>query len=294
MAIKIDISNNANELGFKIANHISQIMVSKPTQNPVLGLCASSFSSYIYQSLIAKNMSRQLDFSRTTVFSLAEYVGVDPNRRPSWKTFLYENLCGRVNMNPNYLRSPLPYGQNMQMNCAAYENEITQFGGLDLVLMELGTNGEINFRSSMQTFQDPTALITMGAEDMMISQQLFAQSGVPLTQNRVISVGLNKIMSARNIIIYAIGANKAPVVANLLFSQQVIPNFVATILQQHPNVYLYFDVPASSIFYQRRQQMAQQIQMQQQAAMTQQFNMNNQIPNSPMDSQMIINSQNKK
>ncbi|WP_406614881.1 hypothetical protein ACJA25_02045 [Mycoplasmopsis hyopharyngis] len=299
MAIKLIVCKDPNEIGFRIADFIVQNIRRKP--NIVLGLCASDYSSYVYRSLIAQNYARNVDFSRTTVFSTAEYVGIDPRNRLSCRSFLFENLCGRINMNPNYLRTPIPYG-NMVLNCSTFDNEIMRFGGLDISLLELGDYGELSYQYEFRSTFDSSSVCNISQENLVKNQYLFAGQMVP---NRMISLGVGQIYASKAVILYAIGAKKANAVANLLLNP-INNNFASSILQQHNNTYLFVDVAASSVFYQRLQSQKQQ-QMQQQyqqmnsqmsAQQMQQYQQLQQqqqnMPNSPINQYPNPNDPNKK
>lgn len=263
MAFKLIVSRDPNEIGFRIANLIVQATRRKP--NIVMGLCASDYSSYIYRSLIAQNYAGNVDFSRATVFATAEYVGIDPRNSLSCRSFLFENLCGRINMNPNYLRSPVPYG-NMLVNCSNYDNEIMKFGGLDITVLELGDYGELSYVNEFRSTYDNSLVCDLTQENLIKNQLQFVGQQVP---DRMISLGVGPIYNSKLVIIYAIGAKKANAVANVLLNP-INNNVAASILQQHPNTFLFIDVAASSVFYQRSQMQRQQtLQNQQQQYLNQ-------------------------
>lgn len=130
-----------------------------------------------------------------------------------------------------------------QTNYQLQDQRIYEDGGLDLILLGIGTDGHFcGNLPGTTTFSDGTVKVNCKEEDL-IDEFEGHWEYVP---NYWITMGPRSIMKAQNLVMIASGKSKADAIKKLL-SYQVDENFPASILTLHPNITLIIDKDAASL-----------------------------------------------
>ncbi len=85
------------------------------------------------------------DFSLATTFNLDEFAGLDPSNPGSYRTFMAQHLFAHVNLAPERIHFLNGAAADLEAECVRYEGEIAAVGGIDLLILGIGTNGHIGF-----------------------------------------------------------------------------------------------------------------------------------------------------
>ncbi|MCZ7569634.1 MAG: glucosamine-6-phosphate deaminase [Ardenticatenaceae bacterium] len=212
----------------------------------VLGLATGSTPIGIYQELIRLHREERLDFSQVVTFNLDEYYPMDPNSIHSYHRFMWENLFDHVNINPANVHIPrgdLPR-EAVANECAEYEREIREAGGVDFQLLGIGQSGHIGFNEPGSSPSSRTRLVMLDTiTRRAAAADFFGEDNVPL---EAITMGVATILEAREIALIATGEHKAAVIRRA-GEGEISPNVAATYLQRHPKATVYLDPAAAAL-----------------------------------------------
>ena len=219
------------------------LFAAQLTKKPdsVLGLATGSTPVPCYADLVAFYKQGLLDFSAVVTFNLDEYCQIPLDHPCSYHRFMQENLFGHVNIPRENIHIPADTGADAGKR---YDEAIEAAGGIDLQLLGIGGNGHIGFNEPAEQFTYPTNAVTLTQDTIDANKRFFAsEKEVP---RRALSMGIGTIMSAKSILLIALGENKAPVVRGMV-QGEITPRLPASILRAHPAVTVLLDKGAGSL-----------------------------------------------
>lgn len=224
----------------------AQIIVSRIStkKNLVLGLPTGKTPLGLYQNLSKMYQAKLVDFSRVTVFSLDEYVGIPRNHPASFHFFLWSNLLKHINLNPNRFFSPDGAAKDMDTESQKYENKIRLAEGLDLVILGIGENGHIGFNEPGSSLASKTRVKTLKAKTRKANTWLF--NSVEQVPQYGISMGIGTIMQSKELIVIANGPKKARAIKKMV-TGPITAQFPASIIQMHPKAAVIIDKTAGAL-----------------------------------------------
>jgi len=215
-------------------------------QRTVIGLPAGSTPLTTFRELIRLHREESLDLSSVVLFSLDEYYGLPANSPQSHRVWLQDQLLNHVNIPADqvfFLDGQL-HPSDVDLHCRRYDEAIQHAGGLDLVLLGIGMNGHIGFNEPFSVRRSRTRLCTLDPITRRgVASDFFGEENVP---TQALTVGLSGILSARRILLLVIGEHKAKIVIETL-ERPVNDRVPASYLQEHRDVRVLLDVPASSL-----------------------------------------------
>jgi glucosamine-6-phosphate deaminase len=215
-------------------------------QKTVVGLPAGSTPLTTFRELIRLHRDEGLDLSSVVLFALDEYYGLPINSPQSHRDWLQTQLLAHVNIPADqvfFLDGQL-HASDIELHCRRYDEAIQQAGGLDLVILGIGMNGHIGFNEPFSVRRSRTRLCTLDPITRRgVASDFFGEENVP---TQALTVGMAGILSARRILLLAIGEHKANIVAETL-EKPVNDRVPASYLQEHGDVRVLLDAPASSL-----------------------------------------------
>ena len=234
-----------------VAARIAALVRAKP--DAVLGLATGSTPIGVYRELIRLHATENLDFSRVTTFNLDEYFPIEADAPQSYRRFMREQLWSGLNIAPENCCIPDGTARSpaaVESDCAAYEAEIRRRGGLDLQLLGIGRSGHIGFNEPGSALESRTRLVTLDYLTRADAATVFfGLENVPV---RAITMGIATIIDAREIILMASGARKAPIIARA-WQEKITAKIPASLLREHPNCEVYLDEAAAAALAGRAQ-----------------------------------------
>lgn len=119
-----------------------------------------------------------------------------------WNTFFNHIDIKKENVNiPNGM------AQDVEAECAAYDQKISDAGGIDLFLGGVGTDGHIAFNEPGSSLASRTRIKTLTAKTIVANSRFFdTVDDVPKT---AITVGVGTILESKEILILVDGSHKA-------------------------------------------------------------------------------------
>jgi glucosamine-6-phosphate isomerase len=227
------------ELARFAANQILDCIRAKP--NAVLCLASGETPKLTYELVVEGAKQQQIDFSKTTIFALDEWVGIDTSNPGSCHYFLTENLLKPLDIQANQFHFFDGLAQSPQAVCDAINTKLTPLGGLDLILVGVGLNGHVGFN-------EPGAPLTLHARvseldpiTIEVGQKYFTEATALSTG---MTMGLADFFEARTAILMANGKKKAAIIKQAI--EGTISNAVpASLIRQHKNSFVLLDVDAA-------------------------------------------------
>jgi glucosamine-6-phosphate deaminase len=222
------------EASSRVVDHIHK----KPSA--VLGLATGKTMLGIYKNLIADHKKGQVDFSAVKTVNLDEYLGLDSNDPLSFYSYMFQNFFQHVNVKKENILIPDSLPEDVETECAAYEEAIRERGGIDVQLLGIGRDGHIGFNEPSSSLQARTRVKTLTDETL---RDNFGSIEGP---RFAITMGIGTIMDGREIILVAVGEEKAKAIA-LMVEGPVTASCPASVLQFHPKVKVILDSDAAQL-----------------------------------------------
>ena len=239
--MKVYKTTDYKDMSRKAANLISAQIIMKP--DCVLGLATGSSPLGTYQQLIERYEQGDLDFSEVKTVNLDEYRGLPKTNDQSYYYFMYNNLFGYININPDYTHIPDGMEPDSGKACSDYDAVIESMGGIDLQLLGLGHNGHIGFNEPADSFAKTTNCVDLQESTIEANKRFFASADdVP---RQAYTMGIQTIMQAKRVLLIVSGAEKADILKEVLFGP-ITPQVPASILQLHGDVHIVADEAALS------------------------------------------------
>jgi len=202
-------------------------------EDAVLGLATGSTPIGLYDRLSEWCAQGLVDFSKVRTVNLDEYCGLAPDDPQSYRYFMNARLFSRINIPPGNTHVPNGMAQDLDAECARYDQLIEELGGIELQLLGLGHDGHIGFNEPGDTFEKGTNVVTLTPETIRANARFFRdESEVP---RRAITMGMKAIMKARKILLIVSGGDKRDILEKAIHGD-VTPEVPASILQMHPDV----------------------------------------------------------
>jgi glucosamine-6-phosphate deaminase len=149
-----------------------------------------------------------------------------------------------VNVRPENIYIPdssVPV-EKVSQYCHDYEAKIAEVGGLDLMLLGVGSKGQIGFNEAGSYSNSKTRMVALS--NASIQEEASAFASIKDVPTKAITMGIGTILSAKQIVLVAWGENKASVIGRVI-EGAIDPMCPATYLQNHNNIEVVIDEEAA-------------------------------------------------
>ena len=247
--MKIEVFKTKAECGAAAAEKGAQILKEAiDKKNRGSFIVATGASQFDF--LTALTQKDGIGWSKTTMYHLDEYIGLDETHPASFRRYLKERLVDVVKPGTvHFIRGEV---DDPAVECARM-NDIIMRDTIDVAFVGIGENGHLAFNDPPADFETEQPFIIVELDDACRRQQLGegwfpSLEDVPAT---AISMSINQIMKSRAIICTVPDGRKARAV-KACFEGEVSPLHPASILRRHPVAYVYLDEDAASELTQSR------------------------------------------
>ncbi|KIX04130.1 glucosamine-6-phosphate deaminase [Rhinocladiella mackenziei CBS 650.93] len=216
---------------------------STPERPFVLGLPTGSSPEMIYKYLVQAHKAGEISFANVVTFNMDEYVGLPEDHPESYHSFMYKHFFAHVDINPANVHILDGNAPDLAAECAAYEKKIVQAGGIDLFLGGIGPDGHIAFNEPGSSLRSRTRVKTL-SEDTIRANSRFFGGDLGQVPKQALTVGVQTVMDAREVLVIVIGANKAVALAKTI-EGSVSQMWTASALQMHEQAMIVCDDAAT-------------------------------------------------
>ena len=219
----------------RAAEKIRRAIAAKGEANVILATGASQFETL-------DNLVREegVDWSKTTVFHLDEYIGLPATHPASFRKYLKERFADRVRGLKEFVQvrgdAPDPAAE-----CRRLAGLISS-RVIDVACIGIGENGHVAFNDPPADFDTEEPYLIVKLDEACRRQQM-GEGWFPTLADvptRAISMSVDRIMEAECLVVAVPDARKAEAVRRTIESE-VSPDVPASILRKHPDCTLYLD-----------------------------------------------------
>lgn len=239
--MEVRINDTYEEMSAAAAEFVIRQLRHKPSS--VIGLAAGGTPCLLYQLLGEACAAGEVDFSQVRTFSLDEYVGLGADHPQSYRYFMEKRLFSRVNLSAAHIDAPDGMAADIAAECARYGATIEAAGGIDLMILGIGSNAHIGFNEPGPCFVPDTHVVELSEATRAANARFFARPED--TPHWAISMGVRDIMLAQNILLLASGAGKTEALYQAVCGD-ITPQAPASVLQLHRNALVLADRAAAS------------------------------------------------
>ena len=198
-------------------------LIEKPSL--VMGVDCAAALAPTFQSLRAMTANGLLSWGKATVFQLSERVREED--KPSLRAFMDDALFTELSLGSEQVLAPADASDNWADSCHAFEDAILQAGGMDVVLLTVGTDGSLLFNAPGEEMAPTTHVELFNGDKIMTS-------------------GLCTLMSAKKLILLMTGRDMAEAARGAIRGA-VNSALPASMLQLHAAATFLLDEEAASL-----------------------------------------------
>lgn len=225
------IRKDKQTLSDMVASRIASRINEKPSM--VLGLATGNSPLGVYQSLIDMYKSNIISFRDVITFNLDEYVDY-PSYENSYAYYMSHHLFQHIDIRPQNCHFPTLDTHDYNLLLKKYP--------IDLQLLGIGSNGHIGFNEPHTSFGNETSLVRLADQTRTDNAAFFETLSCVPTE--AITMGIKNIMKSKEIVLLAFGESKKEILFQMAYGP-ITEKVPASILQLHPNVYVYADDEAA-------------------------------------------------
>lgn len=214
-----------------------------PEKPFVLGLPTGSSPEGIYKNLVNAHKKGEISFRNVITFNMDEYVGIQREHPESYHSFMYKHFFSHVDIDPANINILNGNAEDLEEECIAYEEKIRRAGGIELFLGGIGPDGHIAFNEPGSSLQSRTRVKTL-AYDTIIANSRFFDNDVDLVPKMALTVGIQTVLDAREVVIIITGAHKALALQKCI-EGGVNHMWTLSSLQMHPHAMIVVDEDAT-------------------------------------------------
>ena len=243
--MRLIIQPNADQMAQWAANYIAaKIIKAAPTADKPfkLGLPTGSSPLLTYKALIELYEAGVVSFEHVITFNMDEYVGLPEEHPQSYHTFMWDNFFRHIDIKKENVHILNGMADDPEAECAAYEQAITDAGGIDLFLGGIGPDGHIAFNEPGSSLSSRTRIKTL-TTDTVIANSRFFDYDVEKVPKTALTVGVGTVLDAREVMILVNGHHKARALYHAV-EGAVTQMWTISALQLHPRGIIVCDYDA--------------------------------------------------
>ena len=239
------IYESMEEGSFAVAKEIAAQIRKKQEagQKFVLALPGGRSPESVYKELVRMHKEEQLSFRHVIVFVEYEFYPLSSSTSGVVNRLKAE-LFDQVDILPENIYYPdgrMPKDAILEF-CAQYEEKIQQVGGIDCMLLGIGSNSNIMFNSAGTLQSSRTRMVLLEGASRKEAAATFASTdNVPAG---IITMGISTMLKARSVILIAWGDEKAAIMKETI-EGKISDGTPSTYLQIHQNAKAIVDLSAA-------------------------------------------------
>lgn len=239
------IFESMEEGSFAVAKEIAAQIRKKQEagQKFVLALPGGRSPESVYKELVRMHKEEQLSLRHVIVFVEYEFYPLSSSTSGVVNRLKAE-FFDQVDILPENIYYPdgrMPKDAILEF-CAQYEEKIQQVGGIDCMLLGIGSNSNIMFNSAGTLQSSRTRMVLLEGASRKEAAATFASTdNVPAG---IITMGISTMLKARSVILMAWGDEKAAIMKETI-EGKISDGTPSTYLQIHQNAKAIVDLSAA-------------------------------------------------
>ena len=242
--MKIEVLRTKEECGAAAAGKAAEILRNAIAVRGHASFVAATGASQ-FEFLKGLKKQSSIDWSRTTLYHLDEYIGLPADHPASFRRYLRERLIDPVH--PGRVNFIQGDAEDSMAECARL-NRMISADRIDVAFVGIGENGHLAFNDPPADFraEEPYRIVEL---DETCRRQQMNEGWFPSLEDvprRAISMSIRQIMKSEAIVATVPEKRKAQAVKQCL-EGEVSPWHPASILREHPNATIYLDKDSASL-----------------------------------------------
>ncbi|MBR4433725.1 MAG: glucosamine-6-phosphate deaminase [Bacteroidaceae bacterium] len=209
----------------------------------VLGLTTGHTPLGLYRELVTLHKAGKVSFRNVEVYSLDEFYPITPEHQQSRNYRIHAEFLNHIDILPENIHIPdgtVPLDQISEY-CRRYGHEAKN--KMDLMIIGVGEQGQLGFNEPGTFFRSKTRLVQLSYNSIKTQSGFF--SSIAEVPKMAITMGIDTIMKAKQIVLMAWGEDKADVIRKIV-EGDVSEQTPASILQEHPEIEVVIDETAAA------------------------------------------------
>jgi len=186
-----------------------------------------------------------IDWSKTTMFHLDEYIGLPATHPASFRRYLKERFIDKVH--PGRVHLIMGDMSGPEEDCEQL-NKIIASKEIDVAFVGIGENGHLAFNDHPADFETEKPFMIVDLDEACRKQQYDESwfSDISDVPKQAISISVRQLMKSKNIICVVPDKRKAQAVKHRL-EKAVSSMYPASILRKHAHAFIYLDKNSASM-----------------------------------------------
>lgn len=224
------------------ADEVAAAFVERLRSTPSLRVCLPTGATPIpaYDALAARIERGDASFAQATVILLDEWMGLPPGDPARCDTRLRAQLLDRLPVPPAAVHTIEVDAPDLG---AAVARHAACSLDLDLVVLGLGLNGHVGFNEPGSFPDSPTRVVRLAASSRQAALARYGAASLPTAG---ITLGMDRIMAAREVWLLVAGERKAGILRRTLRDPEG-PDCPASYLRRHGGLTVFTDPEAAAL-----------------------------------------------
>ena len=187
-----------------------KIIEFAPTEEKpfVLGLPTGSTPIDMYKNLIKFYNDGLISFKNVITFNMDEYVGLGPNDKQSYHTYMFETFFNHVDIKKENINILNGLAENSAEECKRYEEKIKSLGGIKLFVGGIGSDGHLAFNEPGSSLASKTRVKDLTSETIQANARFF-DNDINKVPKSAYTVGVSTVLSSEEVLIMVDTPSKA-------------------------------------------------------------------------------------
>lgn len=240
--MRLIIQQDYEEMSSWVAQYVvDRINEHKATSHKpfVLGLPTGSTPLGTYSELVRHYLEGNVSFQNVVTFNMDEYVGIPQNHPQSYYTFMWENFFHKIDIAPENVNILDGNALDLVKECNDYEEKITSYGGINLFLGGIGSDGHIAFNEPGSSLSSRTRLKTLNKKTVMDNARFF-DADISKVPTVALTVGVGTILDAEEVLLLVSGHSKALALRHII-EEPINHIWTGSALQMHKKAVIVCD-----------------------------------------------------
>lgn len=236
--------------GNQVADYVARYVVDRinsfnatPDRPFVLGLPTGSSPLPTYKKLIECFKEGLVSFKNVVTFNMDEYCGLPEDHPESYHSFMFNSFFHHIDIPPANVNILNGNAADLKQECKNYEAKIKAYGGVELFLGGIGSDGHMAFNEPGSSLVSRTRIKTL-AYDTIVANARFFGNDIHKVPKTALTVGVGTVMDAREVLFIITGPHKAYAL-RMAVEEGVSHMWTVSAVQMHPNAMIVCDEDAT-------------------------------------------------